>query len=52
LKDKTQAALESDEWIPDDSRAVREEALEHVAEEFDLAPELHYTNTQAPSADL
>jgi len=51
LKDKTQAALESDEWIPDDNRAGREEAWEHVGEEFDPAPELNYTDKQAPSAD-
>jgi hypothetical protein len=52
LKDKTQVAPESDEWIPDGSRAGKEEAWEHVVEEFDLAPELNCTDTQAPSADL
>jgi hypothetical protein len=51
LKDKTQAAPESDEWIPDDNRAGREEAWENVAEEFDPAPELNYKDKQAPSAD-
>ena len=51
LKDKTQAAPESDEWIPDDNRAGREEAWEHETEAFDPAPELNYTDKQAPSAD-
>jgi hypothetical protein len=52
LKDKTQAAPESDEWIPDGSHEEREEAYEHEAEEFDPAPELNYKDKQAPSADL
>jgi hypothetical protein len=51
LKDKTQAAAESDECFPDDSRAVREEAAEHEAEEFDPAPELNCKDKQAPFAD-
>jgi hypothetical protein len=51
LKDKTQAALESDEWIPDGSHEEREEAVEDEAEAFDPGPELNYTDTQAPSAD-
>jgi hypothetical protein len=51
LKDKTQAAPESDEWILDGSHEGREEAWEHEAVEFDPAPELNYTDKQAPSAD-
>jgi hypothetical protein len=51
LKDKTQAALESDEWNPDGSHEGKEEAWEHEAEGFDPAPELNCTDTQALFAD-